>query len=95
MGLFNRQDGEVIRGGLAQQRQTPKPVQEIEMVLEYFNNSQETILLTYNLEELQQQVSTSFGTGSSLNFTSAIPPFSINPRWVKKITYKAKGGDSM
>lgn len=27
MGLFNRQDGEVIRGGLAQQRQAPKPTQ--------------------------------------------------------------------
>lgn len=95
MGLFNRQDGEVIRGGMAQQRQAPKPAQEIEMVLEYFDNSQETILLTYNLEELQHQVSTSFGTGSSINFTSAIPPFSINSRWVKKITYKEKGGDSM
>lgn len=95
MSLFNRQDGEVMRGGLAQQKQAPKPVQEIEMVLEYFDNSQETILLTYNLEELQHQVSTSFGTGSSMNFTSAIPPFSINPRWIKKITYKTKGGDSM
>ncbi|WP_162011929.1 thiopurine S-methyltransferase [Streptococcus sp. S784/96/1] len=92
MGLFNRQDSDVIRGGLAQQRQAPKPVQEIEMVLKYFDDSQETILLTYNLEELQQQVSTSFGTGSSMNFTSAAPPFSINPRWVKKITYKVKGG---
>ncbi|OHX27134.1 thiopurine S-methyltransferase [Streptococcus iniae] len=95
MGLFNRHDSTMISGGLAPQRQTPKPVQEIKMVLEYFDNSQETISLTYNLEELQQQVSTSFGTDSSMNFTSAIPPFSINPRWVKKITYKAKGGDSI
>lgn len=95
MGLFNRQDGEVIRGSMAQMKQAPKPVQEIEMVLEYFDKSQETISLTYNLEELQQLVSTSFGTGSSMNFTSAIPPFSLNPRWVKKITYKTKGGDSM
>ena len=95
MRLFNRQDGEMMRGSMAQMKRAPKPVQEIEMVLEYFDKSQETISLTYNLEELQQLVSTSFGTGSSMNFASAIPPFSINPRWVKKITYKTKGGDSM
>ena len=92
MGLFNRQDGEVIRGGVAQMKQAPKPVQEIEMVLDYFDNSKEIISIVYNLEELQQQISTSFGTGSSMNFTSATPPFSINPRWVKKVTYKTRGG---
>lgn len=91
MSIFNSQFGP---GGKAQQRQAPKPVQEIEMVLEYFDNTQATIFLTYNLEELQKQVSTSFGTGSSMNFPSANPPFAINPRWVKKITYKAKGGIS-
>ena len=35
-------------------------------------------------------LSSSFGTGASMNFTSATPPFSINPRWVKKITYRTK-----
>jgi len=51
-----------------------QPVQEIEM----------------NLEELEKLVSSSFGTGASMNFPSATPPFSINPRWVKKITYRTK-----
>ncbi|MDT9554892.1 thiopurine S-methyltransferase [Streptococcus mutans] len=95
MGLFNRQDGEVIRGGLAQQRQAPKLVQEIEMVLDYFDESQETITITYNLEELQKRVVTSFETGASMNFTTAIPPFSLNPHWIKKVTYRTKEDDSM
>lgn len=95
MGLFNRQDGEVIRGPMAQMKQAPKPVQEIEMVIEYFDKATETISLTYNLEELQRLVSSSFRTGASMNFSEAQPPFTINPRWVKKVTYKVKGGDSM
>ncbi|MFC2733515.1 MAG: hypothetical protein ACFN4A_09665 [Streptococcus mutans] len=38
------------------------------------------------LEELQQLVGNSLSTGASMNFSSANPPFAINPRWVKKVT---------
>lgn len=68
----------------------PQPVQEIEMIVEYFDKTVESISITFNLEELEKLVSSSFGTGASMNFTSAAPPFSINPRWVKKITYRTK-----
>ncbi len=89
---FNRQKG-IIRGSMAARiRPTePKPVQEIVMEIEYFDKTTETISLTYNLEELQRLVSSSFSTGASMNFPSARPPFTINPRWVKKVTYKVKG----
>lgn len=92
MGLFNKQE-DVIRGTVAaRMRPTePKPVQEIAMVIEYFDKTTETIALTYNLEELQRLVSSSFSTGASMNFSEAQPPFTINPRWVKKVTYKVKG----
>lgn len=55
-----------------------------------FDKTVESISVTSNLEELEKLVSSSFGTGASMNFTSATPPFSINPRWVKKITYRTK-----
>ena len=60
-------------------------VQEIEMIVEYFDKTVDSISVTSNLEELEKLVSSSFGTGASMNFTSATPPFSINPRWVRKI----------
>ncbi|NJJ28082.1 thiopurine S-methyltransferase [Streptococcus anginosus] len=92
MGLFNRQEGVIGSPMAARMRSTePKPVQEIVMVIEYFDKATETISLTYNLEELQRLVSSSFSTGASMNFPSARPPFTINPRWVKKVTYKVKG----
>lgn len=92
MGLFNRQEGVIGSPMAARMRPTePKPVQEIVMVIEYFDKAIETISLTYNLEELQRLVSSSFSTGASMNFPSARPPFTINPRWVKKMTYKVKG----
>lgn len=96
MGLFNKQE-DVIRGTMAaRMRPTePKPVQEIVMVIEYFDKTTETIALTYNLEELQRLVSSSFSTGASMNFSEAQLPFTINPRWVKKVTYQVKGGDFM
>ena len=68
----------------------PQPVQEIEMIVEYFDKTVESIYITYNLEELEKLVSSSFGKGASMNFTLVTPPFSINPRWVKKITYRTK-----
>lgn len=89
MGLFNKQE-ETIRGSMARMERDPKPAQELEMEIIYFDNSQETISFTYNLEDLQKLVSSSFGTGASMNFSEANPPFSINPRWVKKINFKAR-----
>lgn len=88
MGLFNNQ--ERINRGQAMKATPSQPVQEIEMIVEYFDKTVESISVTFNPEKLQELVSSSFGTGASMNFTSATPPFSINPRWVKKITYKTK-----
>ena len=79
-----------MNGGQAMKARSSQSVQEIEMIVEYFDKTAETISITSNLEELQKLVSSSFGTGASMNFTSAAPPFSINPRWVKKITYRTK-----
>lgn len=93
MGLFNKPD---IQKHTVQMQSEIKPVQEIEMVIEYFDQTSETILLIHNLEELQQQISLSLGAANaSMNFPEATPPLSLNPRWIKKITYKVKGGDSM
>ena len=88
MGLFNNQ--ERINRGQAMKATPSQPVQEIEMLVEYFDKTVESISITFNLEELQKLVSSSFGTGASMNFTTSTPPFSINPRWVKKITYRTK-----
>lgn len=90
MGLFNKQE-ETIRGSMARMKQDLKSAKELEMEIVYFDNSQETIPLTYNLEDLQNLVSSSFGTGASMIFSEANPPFSINPRWVKKINFKVRG----
>ena len=76
--------------GQAMKATPSQPVQEIEMILKYFDKTVDSIFITYNLGELEKLVSSSFGTGASMNFTSATPPFSINPRWVKKITYQTK-----
>lgn len=88
MGLFNHQDR--INGVQAMKATPSPPVQEIEMIVEYFDKTVESISITFNLEELEKLVSSSLGTGASMNFTSVTPPFSINPRWVKKITYQTK-----
>ena len=88
MGFFNNK--ERINRGQAMKATPSQPVQEIEMIVEYFDKTVESITITFNLEELEKLVSSSFGTGASMNFTSATPPFSINPRWVKKITYRTK-----
>ena len=88
MGLFNNQ--ERMNGGQAMKARSSQSVQEIEMIVEYFDKTVDNISITFNLEKLQELVSSSFGTGASMNFTSATPPFSINPRWVKKITYRIK-----
>ena len=88
MGLFNNQ--EKIYRGQAMKARSSQSVQEIEMIVEYFDKTVDSISVTSNLEELEKLVSSSFGTGASMNFTSATPPFSINPRWVKKITYRTK-----
>lgn len=57
------------------------------MLIEYYDKTTETISIISNLEELQQLVGNSLSTGASLNFSSANPPFAINPRWVKKVTF--------
>ena len=88
MGLFNQQ--ERINGVQAMKATPSQPVQEIQMIVVYFDGNLESINITFNLEELVKLVSSSFETGTSMNFTSASPPFSINPRWVKKITYHTK-----
>ena len=88
MGLFNNQDK--INRAQAVKATPFQPVQDIEMLVEYFDKTVDSISITFNLEELEKLVSSSFGTGASMNFTSATPPFSINPRWVKKITYRTK-----
>ena len=88
MRLFNNQ--ERINGGQAMEATPSQPVQEIKMIVEYFDKTAESISIASNLEELQKLVSSSFRTGASMNFTSATPPFSINPRWVRKKTYRTK-----
>lgn len=88
MGLFNNQER---TNGLQAVKATPsQPVQEIKMIVEYFDKTVDSISVTSNLEELKNIVSNSFGTGASINFPSANPPFSINPRWIKKVTYQTK-----
>ncbi|MGT2638075.1 thiopurine S-methyltransferase [Streptococcus ratti] len=89
MGLFNKPE-EAIRGSMARMEPAPKPVQEIVMVIEYFDQTIESISITYNLEELQNLVSSSFGTGAGINFPGTQPPFSINPRYIKKVTFTRK-----
>lgn len=70
---------------MAAMRETQKPEEELEMLIEYYDKTTETILVTFNLEELQQLVGNSLSTGASMNFPNAQPPFVINPRWVKKV----------
>lgn len=88
MGFFNNQ--ERMNGLQAAKVTPPKPFQEIEMIVEYFDKTVERFSVTSNLEELKNIVSNSFKTGASINFPSANPPFSINPRWIKKVTYQTK-----
>lgn len=82
MGLFeNNKESQ----RMAAMRETQKPEEELEMLIEYYDKTTETILVTFNLEELQQLVGNSLSTGASMNFPNAQPPFVINPRWVKKV----------
>ena len=71
---------------MAAMRETQKPEEELEMLIEYYDKTTETISITSNLEELQQLVGNSLSTGASMHFPRAQPPFVINPRWVKKVT---------
>ena len=52
-----------------------KPVQEIEMIVEYFDKTVDSIFITYNLGELEKLVSSSFGTGASMNFHQRLRRF--------------------
>lgn len=88
MSLFNNQ--ERMNGMQVAKATPPQPVQEIEIVIEYFDKTVERFSVTSNLEELKNVVANSIGTGASINFPSANPPFSINPRWIKKVTYQTK-----
>lgn len=84
-------DNQERMNGLQAVKITPsQPVQEIEMIVEYFDKTVESFSVTANLEELKNMVADSIGTGASLNFPSANPPFSINPRWIKKVIYQTK-----
>lgn len=82
MGLFTNSNHE------AHHYSEPKPVEPIEMLVEYHDSTRETITITFNLEELEQLVGNSLSTGASMNFATANPPFFINPRWIKKITFR-------
>jgi hypothetical protein len=88
MGLFNNL--ERMNGLQAAKVTPPQPLQEIEMIVEYFDKTVERFSVTSNLEELKRMVSNSFRTGVSINFPSTNPPFSINPRWIKKVFYQTK-----
>lgn len=88
MGFFDNQ--ERMNSLQAKKATPPHPLQEIEMVVECFDKTVEEFSVTSNLEELKRVVSHSFETGGSINFPSAKPPFSINPRWIKKVTYQTK-----
>ena len=48
MGLFTNSDHE------AHHYSEPKPVEPIEMLVEYHDSTRETITITFNLEELEQ-----------------------------------------
>lgn len=88
MGFFDNQEN--MNGIRVAKATPPQPVQEIQMVVEYFDKTIENFSVTANLEELKDLVANSIGTGASINFPSANPPFSINPRWIKKVTYQTK-----
>lgn len=84
-------DNQERMNGLQAVKATPsQPVQKIKMIVEYFDKTVESFSVTSNLEELKNMVADSIGTGASLNFPSANPPFSINPRWIKKVIYQTK-----
>ena len=83
MALFGNNKDSQRRAAM---RETQKPQEERERLIEYYDKTTETISITSNLEELQQLVGNSLSTGASMNFPSAQPPFVINPRWVKKVT---------
>ena len=88
MGFFDSQ--ERTSGLQAVKATPPQPVQKIEMIVEYFDKTVESFSVTANLEELKNMVADSIGRGTSLNFPSSNPPFSINARWIKKVTYQTK-----
>ena len=48
---------------MAAMRETQKPEEELEMLIEYYDHSIDTISITYNLETLQHLVASSFKTG--------------------------------
>ena len=54
MGLFNNQ--ERMNRGQAMKDRPSQPVQEIEMIVEYFDKTVESISITFNLEELEKLV---------------------------------------
>lgn len=76
--------------GMAAMKSEPKPAQPLSIYIEYHDSTIENIDINYNLEEIQQLFSAAFSDGSALNFTSATPPFSINTRYIKKVTFVPK-----
>ena len=48
MGLFNNQEG--INRGLVMKAEPSQPVQELEMLVEYFDKTVDSISITFNLE---------------------------------------------
>ena len=63
--------------GVAAMKSEPKPAQPLSIYIEYPDSSTEHIDINYNLEEIQQ-------------LFSAAPPFSINTRYIKKVTFVPK-----
>lgn len=75
---------------MAAMKSEPKPAQPLSIYIEYHDSTIENIDINYNLEEIQQLFSAAFSDGGALNFTSAAPPFSINTRYIKKVTFTIK-----
>ena len=73
--------------GMAAMKSEPKPAQPLSLYIEYHDSTIENIDI---LEEIQQLFSAAFSDGGALNFTSATPPFSINTRYIKKVTFTIK-----
>ncbi len=65
----------------------PKPVEPVTIMIEYYDGTNEQINIVYNLEEIQRLFSQAMGNSSGLNFTNFDPPITINPKWIKKVTF--------
>lgn len=91
MPIFNRQQEDCNRPTAKRLQPTEtKFAQEVEVIIQYSDQTNDVIQITYNIEELQRLVSDSIRNGAALNFPNAQAPFSINTRWIKKVIYRVK-----